>query len=174
MTKAIYPGKFDPLTVGHVDIIRRASRIFKELEVVIMDAPNDPATFSVAKRIKMMELVIKELPNVSVTVGDGLSVEFAKRRNAGILLRGIRAVMDYEHELQQATANMILAPQIETVFLLTRPEHSFMSSSAVKQIALNHGDLTKFVPKEILPIIMAEFDKVSRQFFYVYAQKQPW
>lgn len=157
MTKAIYPGKFDPLTVGHVDIIRRASKIFNELEVVIMDAPNDPATFSVAKRIKMIELVIKEIPNVSVTVGDGLSVDFAKRRNAGILLRGIRAVMDYEHELQQATANMILAPSIETVFLLTRPEHSFMSSSAVKQIALNQGDLTKFVPKEILPIIMAEF-----------------
>ena len=159
MTKAIYPGKFDPLTVGHVDIIRRASRIFKELEVVIMDAPNDPATFSVAKRIKMIELVIKELPNVSVCVGDGLSVDFAKRRGAGILLRGIRAVMDYEHELQQATANMILAPTIETVFLLTRPEHSFMSSSAVKQIAFNQGDLTKFVPKEILPMIMAEFKR---------------
>jgi pantetheine-phosphate adenylyltransferase len=157
MTKAIYPGKFDPLTVGHVDIIRRASKIFRELEVVIMDAPNDPATFSVAKRIKMIELVIKELPNVSVCVGDGLSVDFAKKRGADILLRGIRAVMDYEHELQQATANMILAPTIETVFLLTRPEHSFMSSSAVKQIALNHGDLTKFVPKEILPIILAEF-----------------
>jgi pantetheine-phosphate adenylyltransferase len=159
MTKAIYPGKFDPLTVGHVDIIRRASKIFKELEVVIMDAPDDPATFSVAKRIKMMELVINDLPNVSVCVGDGLSVDFAKRRNAEILLRGIRAVMDYEHELQQATANMILAPTIETVFLLTRPEHSFMSSSAVKQIALNQGDLTKFVPKEILSIIIEEFKR---------------
>lgn len=157
MTKAIYPGKFDPMTVGHLDIIRRASKIFDEVEVVIMDAPNDPSTFSVAKRIKMIELVIKEMKNVGVCVGEGLSVEFAKKRNAQILLRGIRAVMDYEHELQQATANMILAPQIETVFLLTRPEHSFMSSSAVKQIALNQGDLTKFVPKEILPIIMAEF-----------------
>ena len=157
MTKAIYPGKFDPMTVGHLDIIRRASKIFDEVEVVIMDAPNDPSTFSVAKRIKMIELVIKEMSNVGVCVGEGLSVEFAKKRNAQILLRGIRAVMDYEHELQQATANMILAPQIETVFLLTRPEHSFMSSSAVKQIALNQGDLTKFVPKEILPIIMAEF-----------------
>lgn len=157
MTKAIYPGKFDPMTVGHLDIIRRASKIFDEVEVVIMDAPDDPSTFSVAKRIKMIELVIKELSNVGVCVGEGLSVEFAKKRNAQILLRGIRAVMDYEHELQQATANMILAPQIETVFLLTRPEHSFMSSSAVKQIALNQGDLTKFVPKEILPIIMAEF-----------------
>lgn len=157
MTKAIYPGKFDPMTVGHLDIIRRASKIFDEVEVVIMDAPDDPSTFSVAKRIKMIELVIKEMSNVGVCVGEGLSVEFAKKRNAQILLRGIRAVMDYEHELQQATANMILAPQIETVFLLTRPEHSFMSSSAVKQIALNQGDLTKFVPKEILPIIMAEF-----------------
>ncbi len=157
MTKAIYPGKFDPLTVGHMDIIRRASKIFDEVEVVIMDSPDDPATFSVAKRIKMIELVIRELDNVGVCVGDGLSVDFAKKRNAQILLRGIRAVMDYEHELQQATANMILAPQIETVFLLTRPEHSFMSSSAVKQIAINHGDLTKFVPKEILPIIKEEF-----------------
>lgn len=157
MTKAIYPGKFDPLTVGHMDIIRRASKIFDEVEVVIMDSPDDPATFSVAKRIKMIELVIRELDNVGVCVGDGLSVDFAKKRNAQILLRGIRAVMDYEHELQQATANMILAPQIETVFLLTRPEHSFMSSSAVKQIAINHGDLTKFVPEEILTIIKAEF-----------------
>ncbi len=157
MTKAIYPGKFDPLTVGHMDIIRRASKIFDDVEVVIMDSPDDPATFSVAKRIKMIELVIRELDNVGVCVGDGLSVDFAKKRNAQILLRGIRAVMDYEHELQQATANMILAPQIETVFLLTRPEHSFMSSSAVKQIAINHGDLTKFVPKEILPIIKEEF-----------------
>lgn len=155
--KAIYPGTFDPITYGHLDVIKRASRMFDELTVVIMVNPNKSVTFDESQRLEMIQMLIKDLPNVRAAIGSGLTVHFARQFDAHVLIRGIRAVMDYEYELQQATANMILAPDIETVFLLTKPEYSFMSSSAVKQIALNHGDLTTFVPPEILPIIKKKF-----------------
>ncbi len=157
MTKAMYPGSFDPLTFGHLDVIRRASKLFDELVVVIMVNPSKELAFSAEDRLTMIHQVIADLPNVTAEIGSGLSVDYAKKLHAQVLIRGIRAVMDYEYELQQATANMILAPDIETVFLLTKPEFSFMSSSSVKQIALNHGNLSQFVPAEILPTIKKRF-----------------
>jgi pantetheine-phosphate adenylyltransferase len=157
MIKALYPGSFDPLTNGHLDVIKRASAIFDELEVVIMTNPNKAFTFSVEERITMIKSIITKFPNVTVSAQSGLTVDYAQRVGASVLVRGIRAVMDYEYELQQATANMILNPTIETVFLLTHPQWSFLSSSVVKQVALNKGDLTGFIPPEIKDVILAKY-----------------
>jgi len=154
MKKAIYPGTFDPITLGHLDIIRRASTLVDQLEVVIMRNSNKSnSDFTVEERLEMISSVIHDFSNVTVSAQTGLTVDYAKICGANILIRGIRAVMDYEYELQQATANMVMAPSIETVFLLTRPQYSFLSSSVVKQIALNKGDLTPFVPTQVKPLI---------------------
>ena len=158
MRKAIYPGTFDPITLGHLDIIKRASTLVDQLEVVIMRNPNKSnSDFSVEERLEMISSVIQEFSNVTVSAQTGLTVEYAKVSGANILIRGIRAVMDYEYELQQATANMVLAPNIETVFLLTRPQYSFLSSSVVKQIAQNKGDLTPFVPSQVKELIEKKY-----------------
>lgn len=157
MIKALYPGSFDPLTNGHLDVIKRASAIFDSLEVVIMTNPNKTYTFTVNERIAMINKVIEKYPNVSVTSQTGLTVDYARKVGATVLVRGIRAVMDYEYELQQATANMILSPGIETIFLLTNPQWSFLSSSVVKQVALNDGDLSAFVPLEIKDVILKKY-----------------
>lgn len=158
MSKALYPGSFDPITNGHLDVIERASKIFDSLEVVIMNNPNKKTTFSVDERLEMLHRVICRFPNVTCSAQEGLTVDYAKRVGAEVLVRGIRAVMDYEYELQQATANMVLSPTIETVFLLTRPKYSFLSSSVVKQIALNKGELHLFVPDEIKDIILKKYE----------------
>src|SRR5690554_4046999 len=157
MRKAMYPGTFDPVTIGHLDVIKRASSLFDHVYVVIMENKNKRVTFSAQERLDMILQIIQPFDNVSAMIGDGLTVDYAKQIGANILIRGIRAVMDYEFELQQATANMTLAPDIETVFLLTRPEYSFMSSSAVKEIALNHGDISAFVPKLVLDMVNNKF-----------------
>ena len=158
MKKAIYPGTFDPITRGHLDIIRRASSLVDHLEVVIMHNPTKSSSdFSVEERLEMINTIIKEFDNVSVSAQHGLTVDYAKKSGAKILFRGIRAVMDYEYELQQATANMVLAEDIETVFLLTRPKYSFLSSSVVKQIAVNKGDLSPFVPDSVKAMIEAKY-----------------
>ncbi len=159
MLKAIYPGSFDPVTYGHLDVIKRAASLFDALDVIVMHNPNTTSYFSIEERITMLKKVTKDLPNVVVHTRKGLAVDAARDFGANVLIRGIRAVMDFEYELQQATANMILANDIETVFLLTKPEYSFLSSSAVKQIALNGGDLSKFVPPEIKDDILSKFKK---------------
>lgn len=157
MRKAMYPGTFDPLTIGHLDVIKRSSTLFDHVYVVIMENKNKNATFSAEERLDMILQVIDEFDNVSAMIGDGLTVNYAKKIGANILIRGIRAVMDYEYELQQATANMTMSPDIETVFLMTRPQYSFMSSSAVKEIAQNDGNIHPFVPKKILKQVMDKF-----------------
>jgi len=157
MKKALYPGTFDPITNGHLDIIERASKLVSELEVVIMENPEKNPTFTTQERIEMIKIATAHMTNVSVSSQQGLTVDYARKAQTNILIRGIRAVMDYEYELQQATANMVLAPDVETVFLLTRPKYSFLSSSVVKQIAKNKGDLNLFVPSSIKDIILRKF-----------------
>lgn len=153
----MYPGTFDPLTIGHLDVIKRASTLFDHVYVVIMENKNKHVTFKAQERLDMILKVIGEFDNVSAMIGEGLTVDYAKKVGANILVRGIRAVMDYEYELQQATANMTMCPDIETVFLLTRPEYSFMSSSAVKEIASNGGNIHPFVPEAVLEQVMNKF-----------------
>ena len=149
MAKAIYPGSFDPITEGHLDIIKRASKTFDELYVAIMKNPDKHYTFTEEERLKMIKKCVKSLPNVKVVIGSGLTIEYAKKLKCNVIVRGIRAVSDYESELSLATSNMMLNDKIETLFFVSRPELSFLSSSIAKEIASNGGDIDKFIPKPI-------------------------
>jgi len=151
--KACYPGTFDPITNGHLDVIERASRMFEEVDVLIMRNPRKSCAFSEEERLVMIQRCVEQLPaanRIKVMIGSGLTVDFAQRIGAGSIIRGIRAVSDYEYELQQATANQMLNESVETLFFIARPEYSFLSSSVVKEIALNGGDVSKLVPSVIL------------------------
>lgn len=150
--KACYPGTFDPITKGHLDIIIRAASIFDEVVVLIMNNPRKKCLFSIEERKEMIEKSIS-LKNVRVKVGEGLTVDYAKKIGAKVIIRGIRAVSDYEYELQQATANLMLNEEIETLFFIAKPKYSFLSSSVVKEIAENGGEINEFVPEEIIDII---------------------
>lgn len=150
MIKAIYPGTFDPITVGHLDVIKRASKIYDKLIVAVMENNKKNCTFTEVERKVMIEKCIKDLPNVQVVVGDGLTVDFAKKNKCNVIIRGIRAVSDYESELALATANMSLDNKIETVFMVAKPELSFLSSSIAKEIASFNGDISSYIPKPII------------------------
>ena len=151
--KACYPGTFDPVTKGHLDIIERAASLFDEVVVLINHNPRKKCIWSEEERKDMIERCVASLPDhekITVQIGNGLTVSYADAIGAGVIIRGIRAVSDYEYELTQATANMMLDGKIETVFLIARPEYSFLSSSAVKEIAENGGDITRLMPPEIV------------------------
>lgn len=147
--KACYPGTFDPITLGHLDVIERAAKLFDEVVVVISHNPRKKCTFSIDERKDMILRSIADLPckdKIKIEVNDGLTVKYAADNGIHAIVRGIRAVSDYEYELTQATANMMLDGKIETIFLIARPEYSFLSSSAVKEIAENNGEFKTLVP----------------------------
>ncbi len=156
---ALYPGSFDPVTYGHLDIIERASQMFDQLIIVIMVNDEKKTTFTMEERKEMLQHCTSHLKNVKVEVGSGLTVDFAKKMNSQVLIRGVRAVSDYEYEMQLATANMTLEPTIETVFLLARPQYSFLSSSTAKTIAENDGDLHCFVPDYVAGKLKEKYQK---------------
>ena len=146
---AIYPGSFDPITLGHLDLIRRSSRLFERVIVAVLRNPNKRPLFTVEQRLEQIRLSTKHLPNVGVDSFDGLAVEYALMQQAQVLLRGLRAVSDFEIELQMAHTNKTLSTQIETVFLATSNEYSFLSSSVVKEIARFGGSVDHLVPPHI-------------------------
>ncbi|WP_016950024.1 pantetheine-phosphate adenylyltransferase [Anabaena sp. PCC 7108] len=146
---AIYPGSFDPITLGHLDIIRRSSRLFEQVIVAVLGNPNKMPLFTVQQRLAQIRLTTKHLPNVEVDSFNGLTVNYANLRQAQVLIRGLRAVSDFEIELQMAHTNKTLSTQIETVFLATSNEYSFLSSSVVKEIAKFGGSVDHLVPPHI-------------------------
>jgi pantetheine-phosphate adenylyltransferase len=146
---AIYPGSFDPITNGHLDLIQRASTLFDKLIVAILRNVEKEAVFSVEERTEMLQEVVCDFANVEVASFDGLLVDYAAARNATVILRGIRAVSDYEYELQMALMNRRLRPEIETVFLLAREAHSFISSRLVKEVIRLGGNVTGLVPPSV-------------------------
>lgn len=146
---AVYPGSFDPVTIGHLDIIQRASEIFDKVFVAVMVNPHKNPVFSEDERVDMLRRTVCDLPNVEVTSWGGLLTDFAEEHGAGVIVKGLRAVSDYEYEFQMALANRRLNPHIETVFLTTSAENMFLSSSTVKQIASFGGDISSFVPPEV-------------------------
>ncbi len=157
--KACYPGTFDPITNGHLDVIERAAGMFDELVVMIMRNVRKQSTFTEEERRSLIEKAVATLPHhdkIKVIIGSGLTVEMARKEGASAIVRGIRAVSDYEYELQQATGNQVLAPEIETLFIIARPEYSFLSSSIVKEIAYYDGDISSFIPPVILDEIHAK------------------
>lgn len=146
MKRAIYPGSFDPLTLGHIDIIERSSRLVDELIVAVLINSAKNSLFSINERVSMIKEAICDIPNVSVESFDGLTVDFAREREANMIVRGLRAVTDFEYELQIAQTNHIMNTEVDTIFLTTSLQYSYLSSTIVKEVASYGGDISKFVP----------------------------
>lgn len=157
MTKAIYPGSFDPVTFGHLDIIKRSAKIFDEVIVGVLNNNSKTPLFSVENRVKMLEEVVKDIPNVKVMAFEGLLVDFAKKINAQIIVRGLRAVTDFEYELQMSQTNMVLDKDIDTIFFTTSLEYAYLSSSTVKEAAYHGADISRFVPASVVKKVYEKF-----------------
>lgn len=158
MKRAIYPGSFDPVTNGHVDMIHRSAKIVDELIVGVLNNSAKKSLFSVEERVSMLTELIKDLPNVKVTSFDGLLVDYMREIDANIIIRGLRAVTDFEYELQIAQTNHIENTEIETVFLTTNLQYSYLSSTIVKEFASYGGDISKFVPEQFVERIYEKYN----------------
>lgn len=155
---AVYPGTFDPITNGHTDLIERASRLFDRLIVAIAESPHKTPRFGLDRRIEMAELVLADLDNVTVTGFDKLLAHFVREHRAGVVLRGLRAVSDFEYEFQLASMNRHLMEEVETLFLTPAEEYSFISSSLVKEIARLGGDVSRFVHPRVQAALRHQFE----------------
>ena len=154
---AIYPGTFDPITNGHLDILQRSLRLFNHIILGIGPNPKKTALFSIDERIAMVGEAIKDIPNVSVEVFDGLLVDFASNRGASAIIRGLRAVSDFEYEFQMALMNRKLDDKIETVFLMPSEEYSYLTSTIIKVVSSFNGDISSLVPKHVHTILKNRF-----------------
>ena len=158
MKAAIYPGSFDPVTYGHIDVIRRAAEMFDELIVSVLDNRAKTPLFSVAERVKMLQDVTRDIPNVRVDSFQGLLIDYARKLNVHIAIRGLRAITDFEYELQIAQTNRKLSREkLDTIFLTTSLEYAYLSSSSVKEIASFGGDISQCVPPEIETLIREKY-----------------
>ena len=155
--RAIYPGSFDPVTLGHMDIMLRAAEMVDELIVGVLINQGKNALFSVEERVKMLQIVTKDIPNVTVESFDGLLVDFAGKKDAEFIVRGLRAITDFEYELQMSQTNRILAPKVDTIFLTTSLEYAYLSSTTVREVASFGGDITKFVPEAVAREVVAKY-----------------
>ena len=162
MLRAIYPGSFDPVTYGHYDIICRSCKIVDELIVGVLNNKAKMPLFSVEERVKMLEEVTKDLPNVRIVPFDGLLVDFADRIEAAVVIRGLRAITDFEYELQMSQTNHKLSPNIETMFLTTSIEYSYLSSTTVREIAAFGGDVSQFVPEAVVRALENKMEEKRR------------
>ncbi len=157
MRRAVYPGSFDPVTLGHLDIIERSSKMVDELIVGVLNNGAKNPLFSVEERVTMLKEVTSQLPNVKVTAFDGLLVEFAARCGAKTVVRGLRAITDFEYELQMSQTNRIMCPDLDTIFLTTDLKYAYLSSSTVREVARYHGDISAFVPPAALERVLDKF-----------------
>ena len=146
MVKAVYPGSFDPVTYGHLDVIKRASVLVDEIIIGVLHNYRKSPLFSVEERVNILKEVTKDIPNITIKAFEGLSVDFVRECGAQVIVRGLRAITDFEYELQMAQTNRILEPQIDTMFLTTSLEYAYLSSTTVKEVALFGEDISKFVP----------------------------
>ena len=158
MKKAIYPGSFDPVTNGHVDMIERASKIVDELVVGVLNNSAKNSLFSLDERVSMLKEITKDMPNVSVTSFEGLTIDFADAMDARIIVRGLRAITDFEYELQMAQTNRIVNPKVDTMFLVTSEEYSYLSSTILKEIARYGGALDRFAPPCIIEKVKSKYN----------------
>jgi pantetheine-phosphate adenylyltransferase len=159
MTTAVYPGSFDPVHNGHIDVAERASRIFDRLIVAVFAQPLKNVLFEVEERTEMLRLALRHLPNVTATFYNGMTVDFAREQNAQVIVRGLRMMYDFDREYQMALTNQAFAPGIETVCLFTSLSNSFLSSSKVKEIVMAGGDVTGMVPAQVLSALKRKYGR---------------
>ena len=157
MKRAIYPGSFDPLTLGHLDMIKRSAKIVDELVIGVLNNSAKNSLFSLDERVSMIKEMTESMPNVTVASFDGLLVDYMKEINATIIVRGLRAVTDFEYELQIAQTNHVEKPEVETIFLTTSLQYSYLSSTIVKEFASYGGDISKFVPARFIDRIYEKY-----------------
>ena len=156
MTRAIYPGSFDPVTFGHLDIIRRASKTVSELIVGVLNNGGKTPLFTIEERVEMLKEVTKDLPNVKVMSFSGLLVDFAKHTDSNLVVRGLRAISDFDYELQMAQTNRKMNADVDTMFLATSLEYAYLSSTIMKEVAMFDGDISKFAPPQITEAVRAK------------------
>ena len=150
MVVAVYPGSFDPATYGHLDVIQRASVSFDKVIVGVLHNSAKSPLFSVEERVKILTKATKDIPNVEVKAFEGLSVNFARENHAQVIVRGLRAVTDFEYELAMSQTNRVANPDVDTIFLNTSLKYAYLSSSMVKEMAMYGGDISKFVPQQVI------------------------
>jgi len=149
MKIAVYPGSFDPITNGHLDILKTASGIFDKVIIAVAYNSEKKGFLPIETRVELIKESVKDIENVEVDYFTGLTINYAHSKGASVLIRGLRAVSDFEYEMQLSQANSALAPDIKTVFLTTKPKYNFISSSTIKEIFLNNGNISKFVPESV-------------------------
>ena len=157
MRIAVYPGSFDPITHGHLDIIKRAAKVYDKVVVGVLDNINKKPLFTITERKQMIDRVIAGIDNVECDVFSGLLVDFLKIKNATVIIKGLRTVSDFEYEFQMALLNKALNPEFETMFMMTNSGYSYISSSMVKEVAKYNGSLDGLVPEEIIPEIRKKY-----------------
>lgn len=162
MRIAVYPGSFDPVTNGHIDIIKRASTMVDKLVIGVLHNSAKTPLFSAEERVNMLSEVCQGLPNVEIRAFEGLLVDFVVECNATIVVRGLRAVTDFEYELQWAQSNRIVCPQMDTMFLVTNVQYSYLSSSVVREYASHRGDISAFVPPFVADRLTQKYSEISR------------
>ena len=159
MSSAIYPGSFDPVTLGHLDIIRRSAEMFDEVIIGVLNNTSKTPLFSVEERVNMLSEVVSDIPNVRVESFGGLLIDFARQNGVKTIIRGLRAVTDFEYELQMSQTNHIIAPDIDTIFLTTNLNYAYLSSSVVKEVARYGGDISKFVAPEVRRQVLEKYNR---------------
>ena len=161
MKIGIYPGSFDPVTLGHIDVIKRASALVDHLIIGVLKNSSKTPLFSAEERVELLKRTTQDIPNIEIESYDGLLVDFADSKNADVIVRGLRAVTDFEYELQLAQTNRKLNPKVDTVFLATSVEYAYLSSSIVREIARYNGNIEKFVPENIIEDVYNKMYKRS-------------
>lgn len=159
MSIAVYPGSFDPVTLGHLDIIERTAKIMDRVIIGVLNNNSKTPLFSTEERVKMLESVTLHIPNIEVRYFEGLLVDFVKQCGANVIVRGLRAVTDFEYELQLSQTNRIIAPDVDTLFLTTNLKYSYISSSIVKEIAMYQGDIRAFLPPCIVKMVQEKLNR---------------
>ncbi len=162
MRIGVYPGSFDPITKGHLDIIERSAKMVDKLVIGVLNNSKKNPVFSAQERKQMIEMVVKDIPNVSVEMFDGLLVDFAKLQGAEVIFRGLRAVTDFEYELQIAQLNRNLDPKLDTVFLVTSVQYAYLSSSSVRELASYQGNISSLVPEELVSMIEEKYKNIKK------------